>query len=72
MHTGVGVALFIRDDSGFYANQNSKVTLTMEDNTFVNQTGDDTYCAYQIIETWTGSLDENSVVPTFNEDNIFQ
>lgn len=72
MHEGVGIALFIREDSGFFSGQESKVQITMNNNTFNNKTGKDTYCAYQIIQTWTGSLTQDSVVPSLDEgNNIF-
>lgn len=74
MHDGVGLAMFIRSDSGFYTNEGSKVQITVEGNTFNNRTGEDSYCAYQIIQTWGGTLAENSTIPaisTINQKNTF-
>ena len=74
MHTGVGLVFFIREDSGFYTNNNSRVNLTVENNTFSNQTGNDSFCAYQIIQTWTGSLTETTTIPAvsaMNSGNTF-
>lgn len=74
MHDGVGLVMFIREDSGFYTNVDSKVQITVEGNKFNNQTSEDSYCAYQIIQTWTGSLSEDSVISAIsiiNNKNTF-
>lgn len=54
--------------------KNSKVQITVEENKFNNQTSEDTYCTYQIIQTWTGSLSADSVIPAIsiiNNKNSF-
>lgn len=54
--------------------KNSKVQITVEGNKFNNQTSEDSYCAYQIIQTWTGSLSEDSVISAIsiiNNKNTF-
>lgn len=76
MHDGVGLVMFIREDSGFYTNVNSKVQITVEGNEFKNLTKHDSYCAYQIIQTWNGRLTEESdstisAITTINKNNKF-
>ncbi|MDD7587794.1 hypothetical protein [Bullifex porci] len=54
--------------------KNSKVQITVEGNKFNNQTGTNSYCTYPIIQSWSGSLNADSVIPAIsiiNNKNIF-